>query len=170
MAFGRRPTTPQRAPQDSAYRGQPQQDRTPLVYLTGLWDNRSGRGISGSIRLTYAGPDGVTTGEQLTQLIQDATEANVPIRLIIFENDGNHGGGTMQYKAYLALGQPARENGAAPPDRTPRQAPGQWDRPPQEPAYVPPPPFAGQPTEDTQGEIDETPEPAPRPRRPLPRR
>lgn len=171
MPFQRNPQQGARPPQGSAYRDP--NDPKP-VRLGPLWYSKSGNTMMGNVNVTYQNKHGEFIGDTMMQMIQDAMDRNVPLRFLIFENNGKFrepGDGSL----HVTFGNPPRQSDTQSDGRNqPQPQPQRFRRNP----GPPPPPFPEPPQEEEyQDSIPDDsdpdqpePEPEPVPRRRVTRR
>ncbi len=155
---------PPRSPQPDNPRPNVDPDRPPLLKLGGLYPSKSGKALTGNINLLYQDRQGSpSVGTQWVELLQQCVQENLPLRVLVFENNGQWSGAhRAPYTLHICVGSPRQERPASPPPP---------DLPEEHPDDEAP---------DNQPEPDEpepparlrTPEPTPRPpvRRIAPRR
>ena len=98
----------------------------PLLRVGGLYPSKSGKALTGNIHVaTPRQGEEQPFGEILIDLIRQCMEENLPVRCLVFENDGKYPG--APYRVCLTTGR-----------SKPEQAQVQGDSPPEEPAQRPP--------------------------------
>lgn len=122
MPFPHRPAAP--PPQGG--------DRQPLFRIAGLWPSKNGNGLSGSARLSYADREGMTVGQRLQDLVQQAIDGNLELRFLVFETKPGQQG--PPYTVHVALGREEQARGGG-GYQDPRQSAPESHADP-----VPPPP------------------------------
>ena len=157
----RHPQPPNSSPQ------QPNTDpeRPPLLKLGGLYPSKSGKALTGNINLLYQDRQGVPSiGTQWVELLQRCVQENLPIRVLVFENNGQWGGAhRAPYTLHVCVGTPKQEQPTSPPPSELLEGHATYEEAPEDQ------PEPGEPEPPTRLR---TPEPTPRPpvRRVAPRR
>ena len=92
-------------------------DRPPLLKLGGLYPSKSGKALTGNINLLYQDRQGSpSVGTQWVELLQQCVQENLPIRVLVFENNGQFGGAhRAPYTLHVCLGAPWQEQPTSPP-------------------------------------------------------
>lgn len=117
--------------------------RAPLMRLGGIYPDRNGKSLGGSIRLNVPRRGSpMPFGHEIIQLIQTAMAQNLDLRLIVFEDNGRFGDKAAPYTAHFTLDRPRPQQpqGFAAPQQYPQPGPPQ-----QYPAPVSPQPPYPQP-------------------------
>ena len=92
-------------------------ERPPLLKLGGLYPSKSGKALTGNINLLYQDRQGSpSVGTQWVELLQQCVQENLPIRVLVFENNGQFGGAhRAPYTLHVCLGAPWQEQPTSPP-------------------------------------------------------
>ena len=92
-------------------------ERPPLLKLGGLYPSKSGKALTGNINLLYQDRQGSpSVGTQWVELLQQCVQKNLPIRVLVFENNGQFGGAhRAPYTLHVCVGTPRQEQPASPP-------------------------------------------------------
>ena len=109
----------------------------PLTRAGGLYPSKNGKALTGSIRVDAPRRNSIVPfGDELIGMIREAMEAKVPLRALVFENDGRFPN-SPPYNLNFSLGDRVYEDPATASNNG-------WDAPetetPAEPASVPPRP------------------------------
>ena len=91
-------------------------ERPPLLKLGGLYPSKSGKALTGNINLLYQDRQGSpSVGTQWVELLQQCVQENLPIRVLVFENNGQFGGAhRAPYTLHVCLGTPRQEQATSP--------------------------------------------------------
>lgn len=88
------------------------------IRIGGLYNAKTGNGINGGINMNYRMPDGRILGEALIEKIQESMEKDIPLRFLVFENNGMAGSTSKApYSLHVASSQ---RQGTSPQPKTTR--------------------------------------------------